>query len=77
MTEKEARLILSGPLVFGDARQIEALRFLKALEDCPEAAQCSACEGEGTIEEECDECDGSGVIYKKCAKCDGTGAVLK
>ena len=32
MTEKEARAILSRPLVFGDPEQIRAVRFVEKLE---------------------------------------------
>jgi hypothetical protein len=34
MTVKEARTILGGKLIFGDAQQIEAKNFLNAVEDC-------------------------------------------
>jgi RecJ-like exonuclease len=84
MTPDEAKAILSGPLIFGDARQIEALRFLNGPKestaehgpkDSPANRICQKCDGEGTFEEECDECDGRGVIDVECEMCDGTGVL--
>lgn len=71
MTQDEAKKILSGPLIFGDAKQIEALRFLNGPkeqtaegDEAPGRQVCYHCNGEGTIEVECDcpICDGEGEI---------------
>lgn len=37
MTEEEARKTLSGKLVCGDLQQIEAVKFLRQVEECCEA----------------------------------------
>ena len=57
MNEDEAKRILSGKLVFGDAKQIEALKRLES--------GCKACDGTGEIE--CADCNGSGVL--PCTEC--------
>lgn len=61
----EARHLLSGKLIFGDERQIAAVRFLEALELAEET-------GDDLV---CDECDGSGVIEVECEKCGGMGTL--
>jgi RecJ-like exonuclease len=80
MTESEAKAILSGKLIFGDAQQIEALRFLNGPKketeigaDAPKV--CAHCNDEGEIEEDCDKCDGTGMINEDCPYCDGTGEI--
>lgn len=66
MTESEAKLVLSKPLVFGDEDQIHALRLLEKLESLKES---------GVIREEveCKSCDGTGQVSRSCRACGGTG----
>jgi hypothetical protein len=66
MTRAEARLLLEKPLVFGDERQIAALRFLEKAEG---VGLCESCEGSG----EC-KCERCGAEHD-CAECDGDGFV--
>lgn len=48
MTEKEAHLILAGPLRFGDNEQVDALVFLRQLAAARDRiARCKRCDGEG------------------------------
>jgi len=82
MTSDEAKRILSGKLIFGDAQQIEALRLLngpKDASDDEESAEdtCKRCEGEGTVAVKCDACDGIGFVSEECPICSGEGTVTK
>ena len=74
MTVQDARQILSGPLVFGDEKQIQAVRTIEKFEELEEkkknAPNCEECCGKGEVE--CDHCDGTG--YVDCEECDGTGS---
>jgi|HubBroStandDraft_6_1064221.scaffolds.fasta_scaffold177282_4 hypothetical protein len=74
MTCEDAKKILAPPLIFGDAKQIAALRFLngpKPLPDVPDSEMCGGCEGMGINTDECNECSGEGTIT--CPSCDGEG----
>lgn len=73
MTLKDARESLSGRLVFGDERLIEAVRIIKAAGDLirlsKDGRECPECDGEGMIEccecgheRDCEECDGKGKL---------------
>lgn len=66
MSTTEARAALKRPLVFGDAKQIAAIKFL-AQEAEERETDCTACEGTG----EC-TCSGCGADHE-CGRCDGTG----
>jgi DnaJ-class molecular chaperone len=63
MTRAEARQILSGTLVFGDIKQISAVRFLQRLE---ELGACESCDGSGECQCHCGD-------NHDCAVCDGSG----
>lgn len=81
MNVNEARGVLSGKLIFGDAKQVEAVRYLQAVNECVDAIQscrethheknkkrCSQCSGTGECRCDCgDEHD--------CQKCDGSGSI--
>lgn len=64
MNRNEAFAILKGPLKFGDATQIEALKYLeKSIDEKGKLiTTCEECNGSGTVEAECDACDGTGKI---------------
>ncbi len=47
------------PLVFGDQRQIDAIRSYERKEE-EKMKQCAACDGEGTII--CGHCKGTGEV---------------
>lgn len=72
MTVREARYAINGPLVFGDARQIEAAELLERygalLKD---SFRCFGCNGCGTTECSCCHCEGH-----ICRDCDGEKIVL-
>jgi hypothetical protein len=75
------RRLISGPLLFGDAAQIEAiavLRLAEAVLDQKHEVTCPDCEGKGEIGSgfgHCDDC-GRRCDYcspRDCARCDGDG----
>lgn len=77
MTLQEAKAVLSGPLVFGDTKQIEAVKTIEQFESREEKKRTSknACpECNGTKKAQCWMCDGTGET--DCDVCDGTGKDL-
>lgn len=83
MTSKEALKELNDrPLVFGDEKQIAAVRFIESVEAAKEAVSkckrkhkasdvCRVCDGYGT--HTCPECDGE----HDCEECDGSGTLSR
>lgn len=70
MTIEEARQALSGKLIFGDARQIEAVNLLASLnktEVLPPRQICEDCKGAGIemIEIRCGNCAGNGWVVRE------------
>lgn len=77
MTNREVSLwqLTSKPLVFGNAEQIRAVRYLERFERDGEEQElrCPKCNGEGEVDCECDSC--GDVHSKECSECDGEGTV--
>ena len=82
----EAQKAIKSPLIFGNEHQIQAIRFLDAVQEIVEAIkespECENCQGNGQVEEpcdfcafgdECDECDGKGAVVNECSDCGGLG----
>ena len=80
MTRGKALALLSGPLRFGDAKQIEARRFLEQVAEAIAARNaCAECGGEGSALAACAACGGSGEteVEVECEDCDGYGYVAR
>jgi len=82
MTRSEARRILeTDKLVFGDPRQVEAVRCIEAVSQAEAAYEgvekCEACGGKGTLE--CHECTGEGVCShgNQCSYCNDGNVTCK
>jgi hypothetical protein len=87
MTEKEAQRELRRKLVFGDDRQIRAIKFLDSLSSCIEEIKtnpdCDECQGLGQFYQDCSQCSGSGCVecadgetLDACPTCDGSGVLV-
>ena len=62
--------LTSSRLIFGDPTQLEAVRFLGAVEECRVAiAQCEALGH--PQKRDCESCEGAGLCFGRCSKCDG------
>ena len=84
MTEREAYQAIRRPLVFGDERQIQAVRLLDSIATCVEQLkenpECENCDGIGNYFQPCSECSGQGCdectdgeILEDCPICNGLG----
>jgi DnaJ-class molecular chaperone len=77
MTFNKAQYILKlRPLLFGDAEQIQAVRYLQAFSASKEdgTSACPQCDGAGMVECECSDC---GDIHERdCPECDGQGVIV-
>ena len=67
MTFAEAKSALTGPLVFGNPKQIQALHHIDVYEAVREVidnghADCPECDGEGVVD--CMDCNGSGGLTR-------------
>jgi len=71
--------ILQPPLIFGNPKQISAVRFIEKVDEAKEAAaKCGDCFGTGGKDdaETCLHCDGNGKRDGlDCKACEGTGEV--
>lgn len=77
MTAKEARQELERPLVFGDPKQIKAVRFIEQVNELHDKAKAAGIERDDLV---CPECFGEGWREcptcgneDECEKCDGSG----
>lgn len=80
-TVKSAQEALAGKLVFGDAKQIQAVRFLEAVESAKSAIL--SCEKRHASPFVCRNCNGTGACKylecsdeHECRECDGTGSTI-
>lgn len=64
MNIREAREAVAGKLIFGDEKQIEALKVIEKYN-----SRCLECDGDGAVD--CEHCDGTGK--ETCGACEGTG----
>lgn len=67
LTNKAEVLGIKGPLVFGDADQIAAIRRHEKLQEYEDIPDCRKCKGDGDCDScghECGECDGNGKDYE-------------
>lgn len=67
MTLRAAFALLNPPLIFGNPKQVEALRQIELVHEC--LASIEACEHDGE-NRDCPKCDGTGYTWCSCSECD-------